>query len=563
MSPLMGANPFAAEPAVEAASSRWAKVDALVSRLSERLNPILVKEARQALKSKQFSITFTLVLFFGWTWSMFGVSLFGPSVYYGAEGPGMFIGYYPILAFPLLIIVPVGAFWSLVEERQDWTFELLSITTLRSWQIISGKLGSAILQMIVYLSAMAPCLAFTYLLRGIDLPTILLVLVYVFLGSVGLSLLSLLLATIIRERLWRIVLLVFLIVALMYVFASSWVMVVSMLEFSQMAFDQSYFWIGNAAVLTAYFSYFALCYCVAAGQLTFSSENRSTPSRIVILVQQALFFGWMVWTFGEFPDGDMLTAFVMLSSMHWYAMGVFLTAESPELSPRVQRRLPQSFLGRLFLTWFNPGPGTGYFFSLINLAAAILMAVACLAAYQLFAPAGNGRFGINHNWATWGMFAVLCYCYVTIYLGVGKLMIDFARRYVEAGVVLSLLVQVLLLLAGSLVPLTFHLISPTLRGDYALLEITNPFWTLYEVAAGTLGKDNLWGVDQTSFLLLTLIPTAALIMLIHLRGVAEEIRKVRVDAPQRVAQEDAVQQALLRPTTPVQISPWDFAAPES
>lgn len=562
MSSLEGVNPFAVESPASAAANRWQRVDAIVSRLSERLNPILVKEARQALKSKQFLITFTLVLFFGWTWSMFGVSLFGPSVYYGAEGANMFIGYFPILAFPLLIIVPVGAFWSLVEERQDWTFELLSITSLRSWQIISGKLGSAILQMVVYLSAMAPCLAFTYLLRGIDLPTILLVLVYVFLASVGLSLLGLLLATLIRERLWRIVLLVFLIVGLMYVFVSSWVMVVSMLEFSQMAFDQAYFWIGNAAVLSVYFSYFALCYCVAAGQLTFSSENRSTPSRIVMLVQQALFFGWMVWTFAEFPEGDMWYAFVTISGLHWYVMGVFLTAESPELSSRVQRRLPQSFLGRLFLSWFNPGPGTGYIFVLANLAAALIVAAVCLSMYQLLVPSASGRFGINHTWVNWGLFAVLGYCYVTIYLGVGKLMIDFSRRYVEAGVVLSLLVQVLLLLAGSLVPLTIHLISPTLRGNYALLEITNPFWTLYEVGAGTLGKDNLWGIDQTSFLILTLVPAAALLTLIHLRGVVEEVRKVRVAAPQRVAEEDAQRQALLHPPTPVQISPWDFSTPQ-
>ena len=62
-----------------------------------------------------------------------------------------------------------------------------------------------------------------------------------------------------------------------------------------------------------------------------------------------------------------------------------------------------------------------------------------------------------------------------------------------------------------LVPLTIHLISPNLRGDYALLEITNPFWTLYEVGAGTLGNDNLWGIDQTSCLLLTLVPIAALL----------------------------------------------------
>ena len=33
------------------------------------------------------------------------------------------------------------------------------------------------------------------------------------------------------------------------------------------------------------------------------------------------------------------------------------------LSPRVKRDLPQTLLGRIFLTWFAPGPGTGYMFA--------------------------------------------------------------------------------------------------------------------------------------------------------------------------------------------------------
>ncbi len=48
-------------------------------------------------------------------------------------------------------------------------------------------------------------------------------------------------------------------------------------------------------MLTAYASYFALFYFAAAGQLTFSSDNRSTPLRIVMLVQFLLFTGWMTW----------------------------------------------------------------------------------------------------------------------------------------------------------------------------------------------------------------------------------------------------------------------------
>src|SRR5204863_1400529 len=98
------------------------------------------------------------------------------------------------------VVVPYSAFRSLAAEREDNTYDLLSITTLRPWQIVSGKLGSAIVQMGVYFSAITPCLAFTYLLRGIDLPTIAVLLTYLFFCSLGLSMVGILLATSTKRR---------------------------------------------------------------------------------------------------------------------------------------------------------------------------------------------------------------------------------------------------------------------------------------------------------------------------------------------------------------------------
>ena len=97
---------------------------------SDRLNPILVKETRQALKSRQFLITFSLLLACAWVWTILGVAWIGPEIYYSAQGQEMFAGYYLILAFPLLVIVPFGAFRSLAGEQEERTYELLSVTTL-------------------------------------------------------------------------------------------------------------------------------------------------------------------------------------------------------------------------------------------------------------------------------------------------------------------------------------------------------------------------------------------------------------------------------------------------
>ncbi|HVT27922.1 MAG TPA: ABC transporter permease, partial [Lacipirellulaceae bacterium] len=182
------------------AASAWSHIERVLVYAGDWLNPILVKETRQALKSFQFTVTFILLLIGCWIVTMGGVALIGPRIFYAAEGGSLMLWYYAILAFPLAVVVPYAAFRSLAEEREDNTYDLLSITTLRPRQIISGKLGSALVQMGVYFSAITPCLAFTYLLRGIDLPTIAVLLAYLFFWSLGLSMIGILLATLTKRR---------------------------------------------------------------------------------------------------------------------------------------------------------------------------------------------------------------------------------------------------------------------------------------------------------------------------------------------------------------------------
>ncbi|MGE0607934.1 MAG: ABC transporter permease [Pirellulales bacterium] len=563
MSSLEAASPFAVPDEPDAADARfWVRLDRTMSRMSERLNPILVKEARQALKSKQFSITFTLLLFCGWAVSIVGVAYGGVEMKYGANGPTMFMFYFMILALPMLVIVPLSAFYSLSTEYSDGTFELLSVTTLGSWQIVAGKLGSALLQMLVYLSAMAPCLAFTYLLRGIDLPTILFSLLYVFMASLGLSLIGLLLATVTQQKHWQIVLLVLLLGILLFAAGIVCTAILEGLLYeSNGLFDNRYFYIFNGVLLTIYLGYFALFYCLAAGRLTFASENRSTPSRIVMLAQQAMFFGWMAWGFLQEPASEWWLLFTTICAINWYVMGIFLTSEDPELSPRVQRRLPRSFLGRLFFSWFTPGPGSGYMFVLANLAAAILLGAAFMSAYQMFVP-GGARFGLRQGWRTLLLFALLAYCYTAIYLGLGQLILAWMRRRFAVSEVFAVLLQALLQLLLCAVPAVINAYVENWRENYTLLQFVNPWWTIPELWFSGLGPDPWLGIDQELALVLTVPPLAALIIFVNLRGVAEEVRKTRIAPPVRVLEEDAALHAKEVPTAPVQVSPWDFETPE-
>lgn len=540
--------------AAEVSTSWLARFEAALEKTGEYLNPILVKECRQALKSKQFLITFGLVLICAWGWSIIGIALEGPDVYFSFSGPDIFYIYYLILAFPLLVIVPYGAFRSLAGEREDRTFELLAITTLKPRQVISGKLGSAMIQMIVYFSAVSPCLAFTYMLRGIDVLTILFMLLYIFLTSLGFSLLALLVATVTGEKHWQVVLSVVLILGLAFAFIMTCGLAYEMLSWQQLGFDDSEFWIAHAGMLTAYLSYFALFYFAAAGQLTFSSDNRSTPLRIVMVVQFLLFSGWMawgIWSQGIMDNyvGGFLLVYLTFCGLHWYVMGALLSGEWPYLSPRVKRQLPQSFLGRSLLTWFNPGPGTGYMFALGNLLAAVLAALCILTAWYALNPS----LATTTPWASFDKvlsFILAGYAYIVIYLGLGRLIVRVLQRIAPVGIALSVLVQILLLVAGCGIPLIIYLMSPNRGFGYTLLQITNPVWTLVEVVEGGTGA------GTAELALMMLIPTALVIFLTNLPSIAAEVRHVRIAKPLRVAQEDALAAAQAAPPR-AKTNPWD------
>jgi ABC-type transport system involved in multi-copper enzyme maturation permease subunit len=503
------------------------RVDRLLERGGERLNPILVKESRQALKSKQFVVTFSLLLLCGWAWSLLGVALLLPGIYYSPSGPFLLVGYYYILTVPMLLIVPFAAYRSLASEREDGTYELLSITTLSARQIVTGKLGSALLQMMVYYSALAPCIAFTYLLGGIDIITILLILIYTFLVSVLLSAVGLMVATATRARHVQLLLSVLLLLALAFVTVLWCIGIYAFIEESgRSSLDAAEIWVAQAAMLTGYATYVVLFTLAAAAQLSFASDNRSTRLRVIMLAQQVLFTGWMLYFWFRYSEHEVLYVLVTFSAIHWMVMGALMTGEWAQLSPRVARSLPQSVLGRAFLTWFNPGSGTGYVFAAANLVAAVLLVMAANAVAAIFGLGGRSVDPQLHT------FAVLVVAYVTAYLGVGRLVILWLRRFFYFGLLLPALVHIVLALLGAAVP-TF--IQAWVHGfadfdRYTVLQTTNWFWSLIEAADG-----NVW-VSPAAPVLLCI--GAVGIFAVNLAIASQEVKQVRQETPDRIRQDE-------------------------
>lgn len=545
--------PIELASAASKASLWWQKTEAALSWAGDRLNPILVKEARQALKSKQFAITFGLLLLLAWGGTIVYMAKLGSEAAYAADGPGVFFMYYIFLSFALLVIVPFGAFRSLAVEQEDRTYELLSITGLGPRQIVSGKLGSAIVQMLIYLSAMSPCLGFTYLLRGIDFPTILLVLFWLVTASLALSMIGLFLGTLAQVRHFQVILSVIFIIGLLSAFFSGLPMA-GMFLWEMSASTQEHYPV-YGAIITGFLCWFALFFYAAVAQITFASDNRSTRLRIVMMAHQMAFTGWIVYfmIFFKEADPEFWLFLVIPMGMFWFLMGALMSGESPELSLRVRRSLPQSFLGRALLTWFNPGPATGHIFIVANAVAAILGVSIALTVTSLLRDAGIIHISIPRAGKVEELlvFSVLGLCYLTIYLGIGLMLVRLARRFTRIDVVGSLLIHVVLVLVGCGLPPVIQMLVTAGRGDnWTILQIPCFIWTMAEAIDGPQRI-----LPDLPTVLLLLVPAAVVTVVLNLRAVVHEIHNTRLEKPKRVAEEDA--SLAPPPPEPLPESPWD------
>ena len=185
------------------------------------------------------------------------------------------------------------------------------------------------------------------------------------------------------------------------------------------------------------------------------------------------------------------------------------------------------------------------------LTAAVATAAAAATLGELFSAWNLSRWSTGHAEAMLA-FGVLELSYVTIYLGVGLLVVRLLRRVTAVTILLSMLLHIMFLLLGCGVPVVIQLMSPQLRNmGYTLLQITNPLWTLAYVGDRS-------SLPPEAPVLLTVVPLAALVVfLLNLPGVAAEVRHVRIAKPQRVAEEDAEMAAEKAPPKPVRTSPWD------
>lgn len=491
--------------------------------LSERINPIVVKEVRQSLKSRQFTISFGLTLIAAIAWTLIAVSLLVPRIYYVPGGMPLLAGFFCILILPLMVIIPFSAFRSLTAETEDSTFELLSISALTSTQIIHGKMASACVQIALYLSALAPCIVLTYLLRGVGLSTILFFLALTVVFALCETAVALLLASVSRSRMLQNGVSVLLLIGVLLA-SFSWVTLILGNELDLFGGLESQFLLGLIAVgITAAFS-ISLVLRAAAAAIDFPSENNSTSIRWRILGLLALFLFWTVWGTRATGEMEILLVFVFGSFAALLVIGSLITGEHGIISPRAQRTLPKSFLGRLLFSWFYPGAGLGFIF-VVCLFASLALTCALTEVYlDVTQIKTNSRYSISGT-------AIVLLCHLTIYLGINRVFLYCLSSKIGSRMVASVAMLVVILLFAHLLPLfTVFYFNDYREFDYDWHQALNIFWTVSEV--------NRTGVFTLGGSLILLTVVASCCFLLNLMICSRDIMLVRVAMPERVLAEE-------------------------
>ena len=266
-----------------------------------------------------------------------------------------------ILFGTCLLFVPAYTGIRLASERVDANVDLLFITTLQPRSIIWGKFFAGIVLTVLLYSAMYAIYDFHLLLRGVDLPSVFILLALDFIVVAMSIQCGILIGCLPANRVFKMILGVGWFVALNIVFTT--LMVVcscpgGLLDSgigSQL--DSWEFWRGALGVLIGGSSLIGIFALLSIALISPLSTNRALPVRVFATSVWLLTgIGAAIWSIGV---NDFIPIMVWgTSHIFLYSIGLFIAvSERERLGSRVRRTIPRrQFLARWHFSFIAAPP---------------------------------------------------------------------------------------------------------------------------------------------------------------------------------------------------------------
>jgi hypothetical protein len=452
----------------------------------DKLNPIMIKESRQAINGRLFFWGFLSLILIGTivtvvssldAWLGNTININGADIFLYFYGPVVLIGFF---------ITPMTAYKQLSEDMNGKTFELIAITAMTPGQIVRGKFLSSFSQTGIYAAAVFPFLAFSYFLRGIDMLSILFFLVLLILGTAFATIMAICSAAMIKRRGGRNVSNGVLALALLSGVGGMIGLTAELLQWNSLSWYFEHFWDYETLLVTGAFLFMlstfgALFYTVAVAQLSFESANRSTGPRLVLAIQWLGYTAIMVAVYLENHYSPEVMLFYALSIFSvWFLVGLVSSTEEEVMSRRVFASFPQQPGPKRFLAnMFFPGGARGFRFFVIFYALTLGVTLGTV----YLEPPSRG-LATHSDMISPYVGTVFCaFCYGILYIGIP---LAFFRLVLRKAHVRPMAIRVSII--GALVLGTFTTFLIQGFADYRtedtflfqLLMIPNPFLTIYE-----------------------------------------------------------------------------------
>jgi hypothetical protein len=348
---------------------------------SDWLSPLVVKEVRQVVQGREFSLSFGACLVAGLIVAFLGAT---DAVAGGTAGQWTFVSLMACLAFLGLAVVPLGAFNALRRERAEQTFELITLTALSSRRVVVGKLMAQAVRLTTLFAAMAPFVAMSFLLGGIDFVTITISLVMLFMASLWMCALCVFLSALAQSRAMSGLIFVGIGIGLIVVFGlgGGAFRALRMGMFfgasGSSGVSTSQLWWTLAIMATAWLITLVNLLLLAVNRLSLPTEDSVTSLRLGLLVQLLLIAGWALsFIFEPLPSAKAAGILLsVLGGLHLTMVAIFAVTESSTVPRRALLRMKSSSLEGWLVKAFGPGGGRGPGFVIMQVA--ILLVVQAL-----------------------------------------------------------------------------------------------------------------------------------------------------------------------------------------